>query len=252
MKRELKIFLTSVLFFTRIPVHSWFTYREEYLNHGSRYFPLVGLIVGGIGAGVFWFANLIFPVSVSVGLSTVATIWTTGAFHEDGFGDVCDAFGGGWTREKILDIMKDSRVGAYGALGMFMIILLKIISLIEIPAEILPFTLISGHALSRWAANSTMHSHEYVTEGELSKSKLLAQRMNFGDLIISLFFALIPAFWNPMATGAGLIAVFLVKLWMASFFKKWIGGYTGDCLGAIQQVAEVVYYLVVLAMVNYF
>ena len=248
MLRELKIFLTSILFFTRIPVHSWFTCREEYLNKASRYFPLVGLLVGGIGAGVFWLTNLIFPVSVAVVLSTVATIWTTGAFHEDGFGDVCDAFGGGWTPEKILDIMKDSRVGAYGALGMFMMILTKILTLSAIPAGLIPFTLVSGHALSRWASTSMLHSHEYVTENDRSKSKPLARQMSHGDLIISLVFALIPAYWNPFAVGAGLLAVFLVKVLMARFFNKWIGGYTGDCLGAIQQMAEVVYYLVILAI----
>ena len=111
MKKQFRVLLTAIMFYTRIPVPATLEYSPERLNRATRYFPLIGWIVGGVGAGVFYGLSLILPLQVSVFLSMLATIFLTGAFHEDGFADFCDGFGGGYTREKILTIMKDSRIG---------------------------------------------------------------------------------------------------------------------------------------------
>ena len=113
MKKEVQIFLTAVMFYTRIPVPSWVNHDADYLNKATKYFPLIGWIVGIIAVLVFVGANYLFNPSIAIIISMAASVLLTGAFHEDGFADVCDGFGGGWTKEKILMIMKDSRVGAY-------------------------------------------------------------------------------------------------------------------------------------------
>ena len=121
---ELQLFLAAVMFYTRIPVSQNVGYSEVSLQKSIRYFPLIGWIVGGLSALLFLGLSLLpLPTTVVVLLSMVASIWVTGAFHEDGFADVCDGFGGGWTKEKILAIMKDSRLGTYGAIGLFLLLL---------------------------------------------------------------------------------------------------------------------------------
>ncbi|HWY97589.1 MAG TPA: adenosylcobinamide-GDP ribazoletransferase, partial [Bacteroidia bacterium] len=155
MKKEIRIFFTALMFFTRIPCPKWVDHSEEYLNKSSKYFPLMGWIVGGFSALIYFGGTYIFPVSIAILLSMVASIWITGAFHEDGLADVCDGFGGGWTKEKILLIMKDSRVGAFGVIGLVMVLLIKYVSLSSIPSMgklFVPFIIVSAHSLSRFFA----------------------------------------------------------------------------------------------------
>ena len=102
IKEQLKIFLTAVMFYTRIPCPSYVDHSEEYLNKSTRHFPLIGIIVGFISFIVFWTSNLIFNIEISIVFSIAAGILITGAFHEDGLADTFDGFGGGWTKEKIL------------------------------------------------------------------------------------------------------------------------------------------------------
>ena len=132
MKKELHIFFTALLFYTRIPCPKNIDHNPDYLNKASRYFPLVGWIVGGISFSVYYLSSFLFPSQIAIVLSIIAGILVTGAFHEDGFADVCDGFGGGWTKEKILLIMKDSSIGAYGAIGLVLLFLLKFQSMSEV------------------------------------------------------------------------------------------------------------------------
>lgn len=117
IKEEIKIFFTSLMFYTRLPCPSYIDHSENYLNKATRYFPLIGIIVGTISFILFWIFNQIFNVEISIIIAIATGILITGAFHEDGFADTFDGFGGGWTKEKILEIMKDSRIGAYGAIS---------------------------------------------------------------------------------------------------------------------------------------
>ena len=98
MRRELELFFTAIMFFTRLPVPE-LEYSQEKLNASSRYFPLVGILVGALSATVFMFSSLIFSTNISMLLSMITSILITGAFHEDGFADTCDGFGGGYTKE---------------------------------------------------------------------------------------------------------------------------------------------------------
>jgi len=249
--RELKIFFAALTFFTRIP--SPFAYvvnNEALLNRAARYFSLVGWIVGGICAFVVWLSIQFLPHSVSIILSMGAGILVTGAFHEDGFADSCDGFGGGWTKERILEIMKDSRIGSYGTIGIVLMLLTKYLVLMEIPFHKLPLVLIAAHSLSRLASTHCIFTHEYVGNQGTSKAKPLCSEITSKEMILSTLLGLIPLFlFNDYRIFLTLIPVFIAKWWLAKYFKKWIGGYTGDCLGAIQQVTEVVFYLSMMVMI---
>ncbi|WP_129748066.1 adenosylcobinamide-GDP ribazoletransferase [Flavobacterium anhuiense] len=255
MKKELHIFFTCLMFYTRIPCPKNITHHPDYLNKATRYFPFIGWIVGSISFLAFYLFSFFLSIEIAVILAIIASILTTGAFHEDGFADVCDGFGGGWTKEKILMIMKDSAIGAYGAIGLVLLFLLKFKLLSE---SILLFTnnillifllFISAHSLSRLAAISIIFTHEYSREDASSKSKPIAKQYTWKEVFGSFFFGLIPlivfSYFNLKFLLA-IIPVFIARYFLARYFQKWIDGYTGDCLGATQQVCEVVFYLSIL------
>lgn len=250
--QQLRLFFIAVQFFTRLPIPRWVGFEHEWLHHASRYFPLVGLVVGAIAAAVYAAAATVFPAPVAAVLSTVATIYATGAFHEDGFADTCDGLGGGMTRERVLEIMKDSRVGAYGAIGIVCMLGVKCTALAMLPPAGAIGALLLAHPLSRLAATSLIWRMEYArAEG---KAKPLAERMTTPEFGIACASVAIAAS-VLLALGAvelpAVLAAFgasaVVTWWLARKFARRIGGYSGDCLGAVQQLAEAVIYLAVLA-----
>ena len=244
MKKEIHIFFTALMFFTRIPCPKWVNHDPTYLKKSARYFSLVGIIVGGISALVFYFTSLILPLEISLLLSMVTSVYTTGAFHEDGFADVCDGLGGGWTKEKILLIMKDSTLGTYGVIGLGLLLAIKFSALREIPAHYIPLGIISGHSLSRFIATTLIYTLPYVRDTDDSKAKPAAKDVSIDIVIISALFAIVPLlFFKSPIVFLTIIPMYLSKLYLASKFKKWLGGQTGDCAGAVQQLSEVIFYL---------
>ena len=247
---QLRLFFIALQFFTRLPIPRWVGFEAAWLNHASRYFPLVGLVVGAIAAAVYAAAALVLPAPVAAVLSTAATIYITGAFHEDGFADTCDGLGGGMTRERALEIMKDSRVGAYGAIGVTCMRLAKCTALATLPPASAIAALLLAHPLSRLAATSLIWTMEYArAEG---KAKPLAERMSAGEFAIATATVLLPAAALLLngalsAAACALLAASFAALWLARKFERRLGGYTGDCLGAVQQLSEVAIYLAVLA-----
>lgn len=245
MRRELDVFLTAVMFFTRIPLPGWlgYTYDPAYLQQSTRYFPVVGWIVGGVSAGVFALASQGLPVSVSVLLSMSASVVLTGAFHEDGWADVCDGFGGGWTQEQVLDIMKDSRLGTYGSVALMLVLALKACALVELHAVGgtwgVAVALLVGHSVSRWAATSIIFTHEYVRADARSKAKPVAKGLSATDFALASVLGLGPMFLVPVSLWWVLIPVVGVRQWLVRWYVRRLGGYTGDALGGAQQITEV-------------
>jgi adenosylcobinamide-GDP ribazoletransferase len=255
LKRELHLLFTAIMFYTRIPVPRWVDHDANNLNAATRYFPLVGYIV----AIVSWLTYIVcwhlFSVEISVIMSVLAGVLLTGAFHEDGLADVCDGFGGGWTKEKILSIMKDSRVGTYGVIGLIFILSLKFFSLVQLGSSIYSLyfglVLLVAHSLSRVAAVFIIYTSIYAREDADSKAKPVAQQLSIGNLLLASIWAIL-----PIAALVYLNAIFLlivvpvmcITLYLRWYFRKWIGGYTGDCLGATQQLSEVIIYLSLLAI----
>ncbi len=241
---ELEYFLGAVRFFTRLPVPAWVGHSAEALNHSARYFPAVGLLVGAIGAAVYSLALHFWPQPVAVLLAMAATIYATGAFHEDGLSDAADGLGGGWEKLRILEIMKDSRVGSYGVVALWLGLSSKFVLLSSLDASLVPWALIAGHAVSRYCSTLLLATMDYVREDLLSKAKPLATRLSPGALAVATVFALVALPLCPWPQG--LLACLLAgiaTLWLAAKFRRWLGGYTGDCLGTVQQTSEIAFYL---------
>jgi adenosylcobinamide-GDP ribazoletransferase len=248
IRRELEYFFAALRFFTRLPVPAWVGHTAEQLNHAARYFTLVGIIVGAIGAGVTLAAAQLWPTAIAVLLGMAATLLATGAFHEDGLADSIDGIGGGWTREDVLRIMKDSRIGSYGAIGIGMVLLAKFeaVSNLAGVSRWLTFAaaVVAGHSVSRFASTTLIYALDYARDDDSSKSKPLATRLGKGELALAALFGLAPCALLPWPQVGVALALVALTTWLAARkFLRRIGGYTGDCLGATQQLTEIAFYL---------
>ncbi|AJY14470.1 adenosylcobinamide-GDP ribazoletransferase [Burkholderia dolosa] len=249
IRAELRYFFVALGYFTRVPVPRAIGYAAGDLDQAARYFPLVGAWVGAWGALVYLVASRALPASIAVGLSMAATLVATGAFHEDGLADSCDAFGGGYTRDDVLRIMHDSRIGTFGAVALVIALGVKWQALAAMPPRLAAWTMIAAHAASRAGAVSLLMSLDYVRpEG---KAKPVAQRMGARAACVAAAFGLPWLFWPDWRAGvAACVALVLVRAWAARYFVKRIGGYTGDCLGFAQQLGEIAIYLVALGWIS--
>ncbi len=240
----------ATMYLTRLPLPARLTNDNPPVSEIAPYFPLVGMMVGSIGAAVAYISASVFPLEIAILLSMAATIYLTGAFHEDGFADVCDGFGGGWEKDRILAIMKDSRVGSFATVGVILILALKYQALIHIPVNELVKSMIAGHAISR--AMPVVMSCFMVNVRETNMrtdEKPMFQSQTLLQGAVALVFGLLPMIvLHDKAVYWSLVPLFAVTVLMARFFKRWIGGYTGDCCGAVQQVTEVVFYLSIMAL----
>ena len=256
MYKEIKLFFTALRFYTRIPCPQWEDYVDEDLSKATRYFPLVGWIVGGIIALSAYGLHFIFPATVCIILALIVGVLTTGAFHEDGFADVCDGFGGGWSKMKILEIMKDSRIGVYGALGLILLFALKILVLVELFNIDILLTIkviLLAHVVSRFSVVSLVYTNKYAREDGSSKVKPIEKGTSGSALLIGVIW-LLPFLWlfqNNYLYLLAILPVYLTKICLSHYFTRWIGGYTGDCLGATQQVTEMVTFLFCLGLYKF-
>lgn len=256
MLREWRRVLIAVGYFTRIPIPAWVGWSAFELNRSARYFSLVGAGVGTVAAMVLWGASLALTPALAVTISMAASILLTGAFHEDGLADSANGFGGGYPPERVLEIMQDSRIGTYGAVALVLALLAKFAALIDLLGmgiATAASVLVVAHAASRASALCVMASLPYVREGG-SKAKPVAEGIGLAEWGTGLLIGLMPlalaaalGLVPPILSGLALAAALLVPVLAARYFRRRIGGYTGDCLGATQQLSELAIYLVFCA-----
>lgn len=246
-KDQLNLFLLALGFFSRIPLPAWAQYSPALLNRASRYFTLVGWLLGALVALFFCIAQQFFSSNVSIWLTMAFSLLLTGAFHEDGLADTADGFGGAFEREKKLAIMKDSRLGTYGGAALLMALGGKFLLLSE--NSHIAISLVLAYALSRTTAASLIFFMRYVADTDTSKSKPLANNQSMQDLLILITCAL-PAFFLMSWQQFLIVTSLMTALHFGAryYFNKHIGGYTGDCLGATQQIAELTIYLALLIL----
>ena len=258
MIRELRLFFIALQFLTRVPVPRGVGFEPDWLNRSARHFPAVGLCVGAVSAGVLVLAGLVFPPAVAVGLAMAASVLLTGGFHEDGFADTCDALGGAVGRERALAIMKDSRIGAYGAIGLVLMLGLKAATLTALPLAVAVPALLIAHTASRAAAVTLIRWLPYAGDVEHAKAKPMAQRIGGADVLVALTWVVLvavlivwhrPAQW--MALLVGLLLALAGTVWCARWLQRRLGGYTGDGLGATQQITELLVLLGWLGAVHW-
>ncbi len=258
MARGLRHFLLALQFFTRIPVTgrlaAWVGYSPAMLRASAAHFPAVGWLVGAIGAAGFWVALVLWSGMVAAVLCVVVTVLLTGAFHEDGLADVADGLGGSQRRERALEIMKDSRIGAFGAIALVLALGLKVALLADLAGQGVVLAcgaVVAAHVLSRFAPLLLMRALPYVG-GDGGKAKPLADAVSGSALAVALLWSLPAAalllFQHGVAHGvAALLAMAAVTFALGWQFRRRLAGFTGDCLGATQQVAELAIYLALAA-----
>ncbi len=247
MRQQWHLFLLALGFLTRIPVPADTHYSPEALNRCCRYFSLVGWLLGGLLAGLWLLTEPVFGASVTSLVVLAASLLLTGAFHEDGLADTADGLGGAFERERKLAIMKDSRIGTYGSAALVMSLLFRW-QLLTALGDAAPLALLTAAAASRALSTSLMLGLPYCRMDEESKSKPLVTRSDPNDIAICLGIALLPLIFWPatlllIACCGGLLVLGLMR-----FYRKALGGYTGDLLGAAQQIAEITILGLCLAM----
>lgn len=248
--RPVRLFFIAVQFLTRIPVPRDLATTEREIGQASAFFPLVGVIVGGTAALLHTALLKVLPPSTCVLLVLIYTALVTNAFHEDGLADAFDGFGGGWTGERVLEIMRDSRIGTFGALALVFLVLAKynFVSALE-PARVWRW-LIVAHTAARWTALPLCLWLTYArSEGQ---GKPVAQHVGWLQMVIATL--TLSAVLILLTPGAAVAAVLVtVSLFVGTgFYYRWrIHGITGDCLGATNQLAEVAIYLTAVILAGW-
>ena len=237
--------LLAISFYTRIPISKALDYSR--LAESAVFLPIVGWLVGGVAALVFYGTALLWSKLTALILSLIATVLLTGAFHEDGFADVCDSFGGGYDKTQVFIIMKDSRIGSYALVGLLLLFALKLSVLLELPINTLPWILLAGHSLSRLSPLYLMYRYDYAW-CESSKVGAAIYKPDIKDLALIAVCAVFPLLALPALCSITVFTVMLITDLLGRYFYQRIGGYTGDCLGATQQISEVIFYLTVSAL----
>jgi len=241
IRRELDRLACALQFLTRLPAPQPRAWSDDLLARSARYFPLIGLAVGALAAALFLLARRIWPAGLlpallAVGIAVVAT----GGFHEDGLADTADGLGGGLSRERRLAIMKDSRLGSYGALALGLVLSLRVAALAELREPLkAAFALLAAHAGARAAAVLAMAALPYAADPAASKLKPVAREVRAPEVLMALAIGLAPlALLPPSVAAIATVAGAAAALWPALAAQRLIGGYTGDVLGAAEQAFE--------------
>lgn len=230
-------FLGALVFLTRLPVR---TERELRTGPSVPWFPVVGALIGAIVGGVAAVMEPWSSPSVAAAVAIVIGLLVTGCFHEDGLGDVADAFVGGWTREDRLRILKDSRHGTYGVVAITSSIVVRVLavaSLVSTGPRPAFAGCVVAHCLARTAAVGVMIGsrpatgdglgHDYVRE--LHRSRLV-----IGMVLGAAIGFVASGWWTFVVLGLGVVLASGVARWSS----RKVGGFTGDALGAVEQVVE--------------
>lgn len=251
--RELRRIATAFTFMTRIPlVHRWSSGEHAELAASTRYFPLVGYVVGGLGAAVLYYSNFALSHAMAALVASIALVLLTGAFHEDGLADTADGFGGAFEPARKLEIMKDSRVGTYGVLALVAVFALRWQLLVELPIAIIFLAMISAHVLSRWSSLLVGIMLPYVREG--ASNKPIADGLGWRELVIGTVFAGLWMLTEFRLHAIAMVVAVLVCCIVAAISRRQIGGVTGDVLGASNLTVEIAVLITwsVAERMNYF
>lgn len=244
LKTELNLLGLALGFFTRLPLPQNLNYSPELLNHSTRYYGVVGGLIGLLLIPIFWATHTLFPLPLAVLLTITASLIITGAFHEDGLADMTDGFGGGYTPERKLEIMKDSRQGTFGVCAIVLTLSFYYVALAtfsNLSFMALSVALLSGHSLSRIMAGTLVADLPYLrTLDSRAKAKPLSTGLRRRDLVWLLLSAIPFLALLSWPCALGLIPLLVViHMLYRQYLLSQFGGYTGDCLGGAQVITMI-------------
>lgn len=249
----MKDIAAAFVFFTRLPF--WrlkaFEVPNECYRQVINYWPVAGWLTAAVMAGALWLSSLFLPMQPAVILAIVSRLLITGGLHEDGLADFFDGFGGGRTRERILEIMKDSHIGTYGVLGLifYFLFFYNMLCLIGLPLVCL--VILSADPLCKFISSLITLFLPYARTAETSKIKVVYKIMSVKPFIVSAVFGLLPLiiFLNCRVWLAVIFPIVVFAL-LVLIMKKRIGGYTGDCCGAMCLLTELSFFLGIVVLIN--
>jgi adenosylcobinamide-GDP ribazoletransferase len=260
LDRFLRHYLLAVQYFTRVPVTgnlaNWVGFTPDMLRASAPHFPGVGWLVGVCACVAFAVVSLglpggpLTPLAAAIGC-TIATVLLTGGFHEDGLADLADGLGGSAERDRALEIMKDSRIGSFGVLALVLALSAKVTLLAVLatrsPGAVLT-VLLAGHTVSRFWPLVIVYTLPHAGEAATSKSKPLADSIGRRALAVASLWCIVPLALMGLVHGVVFAAVAvgvsgLALLVLRRRLQQRLQGFTGDGLGATQQVCEVAFYL---------
>lgn len=249
----MKNIVAAIVFFTRIPLWRFVDINIANYKNVVNYWPIVGLITGGVMATLFYLLQMVFPVALSIILALAARTLVTGALHEDGLADCFDGFGGGRTKERILEIMKDSHIGSYGVIGLIFYYLLYTTSMENINLKIIAPLFLVADVVSKFLSSQIVNFLPYARGCNESKNKVVYNRI---PLINNLINGVIAIGGAVYLLGYGVIIVILgvaiLTFILFFYYKRKIGGYTGDCCGATALLSELAFILIsLIVLVKY-
>ena len=231
------------MFLTRLPAPVKLHWSESELAHSTPWFAVVGVIVGSIAAFAWWIGYLYWSPLIAAVFAVTASVLTTGAFHEDGLADSADGLGGAFDIEKKLVIMRDSRIGTYGSVALILTIVAKTGAIALLPPETAISVFIGAHMLGRWSSVPLIKYNVYVREQGTGKP--FASMVTTRSVIASSTFALFCSVVCFKSATLFVIPVILVFLYLAQWYvRRKLGGITGDILGAINSLTELLVYLI--------
>lgn len=239
----MRSFLAAIMMFTRLPLWRFVQVDKKYYSNVLLYWPLVGFITGFTTWAILYIVSTIgwadLPACI---LAIAARLLLTGALHEDGLADFFDGFGGGINKERILAIMKDSHIGSYGTIGLIVYFFLYASFLYSLPTNALAGIIIGADVLSKFATAFMINTLDYARTEETSKTKVLYNPISLHKFMLMAVICIIPLYFLGTNFWA-VIPMILITTGLRYYFKRKIGGYTGDCCGASVLLSEQVFYL---------
>lgn len=238
----MKTFLAAVMMFTRLPLWRIIQVDKKYYTGILLYWPLAGFLTGVTTWGVLYLASLLMPLLPACVLAIAARLLLTGALHEDGLADFFDGFGGGTNKEKILSIMKDSHIGSYGTIGLIIYFLLYTSLLSSFYSLALAGVIIGADVISKLFTAVMINSLSYARTEETCKAKVLYRKISYTEFALIAIIS-IAILWCLSTPFLAAIPALLTVLFLRWYFKRKIGGYTGDCCGATVLLAEQAFFI---------
>ena len=249
----MKNFVLMLQFLTRIPLRNEIDVDENSFKNGMVYFPLVGLIVGTLNALVFFCFSLIFSNSIAIILVTLFNVCLTGAFHLDGLADTCDGIYSSRSKERMLEIMKDSNIGTNGSVAIFFDLALRITFLNSISNN--NYTIVKAIIISSVLSKTILVLLSYIStyarkEGGLGN--IFIGKITLKTLVIVIIMAtLITYFIVGLISIFIIIPIILIMILFEKYIKRIIDGITGDILGAASEITEVLVYCIFTILQKY-
>lgn len=241
----------ALIFFTRLPFWKIWDVEPQYFKRVVEWWPLIGWLTGGVTAIALWLCSQVLPYPTALIIAFSVRLMLTGALHEDGMADFLDGMGGGISRQRILEIMKDSHIGTYGVIGLIIYYMLLFSLLIHIDMRTAIFLIPAADAWSKCCASQIINFLPYARKEEEAKNKTIYNRMTLPALLLGLLVGALPMMLIPPYLVPAAICPIVVTLSLILYMHRRIGGYTGDCCGATFLLSELSFYLCVAVILHF-